>query len=287
MRNQKFSLSSTAREKVKCLVDRKTPLLAIEKSMNMPTNQVVDEIVSLIKSGFEITRVQLKSVIGLSDGMFNFIRSKISVIDLAGDTDISGLKPKCSQERSVTEEQIRVVLAYQQLYHHLNSLKIPYFDARARELVNARMLVGGEPSDSNEIAQECSEKEELLSSDDFDPSYDDCLASLEDTMCLNEPMSSTSVPVQPPQAPTSASSACPKPAPTKSLPRVVMQPTSKIIYENDSDDDKDDGEPKKKPNCPTKKQRELPKWMWQSASSNVTNAPAESVAPTIKKRKIF
>lgn len=297
----------TANEAHRNLIDSlrtKKTATELRAQLNVTPEQLVNLFISAIKLGLNVTRDHLSSVFDCDDSHVEFIKSNMN-----GNETLDSIKRKCMQDGSVTEDEIKLVVAFVRVREHLNALNVPFYDATAGQLINAHLMVrrsdgGGRTSTVTTTTVDLCDRpaadEHAL--DEYDDSFDDVLGTLCDEHSTQPTISVDKTPVialksfvaKPPAQITTngqstrsevssvasrSSGAAPPRAISSSvnmapidppLKRVNIKAKSRVVY-NDIESDSDDAEEVKGSQSEAK--RALPGWLSKSTiSSKPTNA---------------
>lgn len=146
------------------------PLSTIAMKMNRFDTVIIDEIIILIRSGLPITKKHLNHLVGVTDELFEHIKSNITDYDFANLDDIPSIMSKFTQNPPITEKQLTLVMHYLKVRQFLESINVPFFDIDGNRLVNGRALLGSRSieKDNSNVERSLDSKIELPM--DVDPS---------------------------------------------------------------------------------------------------------------------
>lgn len=163
------------------LIRRKQSVTQMATSEGKRTEKIINCIVELIKSGNEVLKDDLKQLANISDGLFQQICDVLPTDNTMLTIFLKPLKLRLPDH--ITYDQIKLVLAYQQVRYHLKELGSTFIDPDAVE----------RPSTSSESSHDIAKSdvgdiEEIVEFDErFTQNIDEVMAD------MNIPVEKTAV----------------------------------------------------------------------------------------------
>ncbi|XP_031625025.1 Werner syndrome ATP-dependent helicase-like [Contarinia nasturtii] len=124
------------------LIRNNHALTDICKQINRTEPELIDEIVILIRTGFQVTKGHLAPLIGASDEILRYLKDNVTNEDFLNLDNVSEVKAKFSTNPHITEPMLMLVLNYLKVRQFLQSISVPYFDVDENRLVNGHTLLG-------------------------------------------------------------------------------------------------------------------------------------------------
>lgn len=133
--------------------------------MSRSEQEIIDEVVILIRTGFPVTKVHLANLCGANDEVLKYLKSNITSDDLSNLANIAVVKAKFSENPHITEQMLILVINYLKVRQFLRSINVPYFDVDENQLVNGNALLESKSIEKiNSNASQSGTNNEKLSS---------------------------------------------------------------------------------------------------------------------------
>lgn len=122
----------------------------IEVAVSLSQNEIIVEIIALIRSGFNITKVHLMHLVDATEDIFDYVKSHVTEEDFYSLDNIDEIKDKFCRKTTITEQMLTLILNYLKIRQYLKVLRIPYYDPDEKKLINANVLLGENGTLENE-----------------------------------------------------------------------------------------------------------------------------------------
>lgn len=202
MKNQESSFSKQDRLKLLSnIIYQRKSLSELGKIFNVPLDQILNEIIILMRSGRPITKAHLNHLSRVTEELFKL---NITCDDLQNSENLSVIKAKCCENKKITDAMAKLVWNYLKIRNYLDILEIPYYDPDENKLMKVNSLLDGAvssvadsctncPKTTREFLQQFNHfekspmKTEPTKSDSFedDPALDQYLADFDYLECNN------------------------------------------------------------------------------------------------------
>lgn len=144
LRVKPTKLTPATQSKLQRLINDKNFIETIQKEINLSESEVIDEIIILIRSGCPIQKTHLFQLVGVDDGMIDFIKNQATDEDLASLDDLSEIKDKFCSTTRITEQMLTLVLNFLKVRQLMKAMNVPYFDIDENKLMNGNALLDPE-----------------------------------------------------------------------------------------------------------------------------------------------
>lgn len=138
-------MTTEHRNKIIQEISNNKSLQHISTNLNIELNLLVDQIVCCIKHGMNVSKEKLKTLCPeLFECSIGIVRSKIhwEHAETTVDTIINEIcKDEVCKALEITRSTVQIIVAYEQVRHYLDELKVPYVDIDSNELKNAELLL--------------------------------------------------------------------------------------------------------------------------------------------------
>lgn len=167
----KSKLTPQEKRQLQKLLRENQSLTSISSQMSRSEREIIDEVVVLIRTGYPVTKTHLANLVGANDEIFRFLKSNLTSEDLSNVDNIASVHAKFTDNPSITEQMLVLVINYLKVRQFLRSIKVPYFDADENQLVNGSVLLESNPVDTIKVNVSQSDTNNKIASN---IAHDDC-----------------------------------------------------------------------------------------------------------------